>query len=134
MMDFSARFHFTDAAGQPLGGVGRKGMRSIWKATYELFDASGQPAGTITEENPFAKIMDGLFAKIPVIGIFAGYVFLPKYVLKDAAGTPIMRMKKQGSMLDRQFQLDELVPVSPEHAQRNILAALMLVLLERKRA
>lgn len=133
MLDFSARFHFTDANGQPLGGVGRKGMKSLWKATYEVFDAAGQPAGMITEENPFAKIMDAMFAKIPVAGAFAGYVFLPKYLLSDSAGAPVMRLSKRGSMMDRRFSIEELAPTTPEQTERNVLAALMLVLLERHR-
>ena len=133
IVDFSARFHFTDASGQALGSVGRRGMRSLWKTTYEISDAAGQPAGTITEENPFAKVMDSLFAKIPVAGAFAAYVFQPKYVLKDAAGVPILRMSKLGSLMDRRFRLDELAPSSPEHAARNVLAALLLVLHERHR-
>ena len=133
ILDFSARFQFSDAAGQPLGAIGRKGMRSLWKATYDIFDAAGQPAGTMTEENPFAKIMDALLAEIPVVGIFAGYVFLPRYVLMDAAGTPVLRMKKMGSLVDRRFEIEELAPTTPEQVQRNVLASLMLVLLERRR-
>lgn len=133
IIDFSARFQFTDVSGQPIGGIGRQGMRSLWKATYDIFDAAGQAAGTMTEENPFAKIMDALLAEIPVIGIFAGYVFLPRYVLKDAAGTPVLRMKKMGSMVDRRFLIEELVPTTPEQTRRNVLASLMLVLLERHR-
>lgn len=133
LLDFSARFKFTDASGQPLGSVGRQGMRSIWKASYEISDAAGQPAGTLVEENPFAKIMDAMLAKIPFVGIFAAYLFQPKYLLKDMAGTPILRLSKQGSLMDRCFRIDELAPTSPEQAACNVLAAIILVLHEHHR-
>ena len=133
MVDFSASFQITDAAGTALGGIRRQGMRSLWKVSFQLLDAGGQVDGTIAEENPFAKIMDAMFAKIPFVGVFAAYVFQPKYLLKDAAGTPILRLVKRGSLMDRRFEVVELAPAALERTTRNVLALLMLVLLERHR-
>src|SRR5688572_20654400 len=37
VLDFSPRYNFTDPAGRPIGAVKRQGMRSIWRANYEVF-------------------------------------------------------------------------------------------------
>ena len=34
IIDFSANYHFTDAAGNDWGSVHRKGMRSLWSAHW----------------------------------------------------------------------------------------------------
>jgi uncharacterized protein YxjI len=39
VLDFSARYTFRDGAGNVIGSIKRKGMRSIWKANYEIADA-----------------------------------------------------------------------------------------------
>src|SRR5215207_35520 len=38
VLDFSAKYNFTSAQGQSLGSIKRRGMRSIFKASYEIFD------------------------------------------------------------------------------------------------
>ena len=37
IIDFNASYEFTDANETVLGSIGRKGMRSLWKAHYEIF-------------------------------------------------------------------------------------------------
>ena len=133
MIGFSARFNITDPNGQTYGSIGRKGWRSMWRASYELFDHAGQPVGVIREESVFARMMDTMIAEIPVVGLFSPYVFQPKYLLVDMAGTPIMRLSKKPSMVDRRFELDKLAPLSDTDEFRNVLAFVMLVLLERMR-
>lgn len=67
IIDWSARYNFTDEQGNSLGSVGRKGMRSIWKATYTVFEAgSNEEKFVIEEENPFAKIFDSMLGEIPL--------------------------------------------------------------------
>lgn len=133
MITFSAKFNFTDPQGQPLGAVGRQGMRSIWRARYDLFDAAGQPAGNIREENPFAKVIDGMLESIPLVGAFAGYLFQPRYLLTGPDGAPVMRLHKRPSFFMRRFEVERLAETNPEVTQRDVLALLMLVLLERRR-
>ena len=38
-IDFNASYAITDQSGKNLGKIARKGMRSIWKATYFVMDA-----------------------------------------------------------------------------------------------
>ena len=37
-LDFNTTYSFTNAAGQSVGRLARKGWRSLWKASYELYD------------------------------------------------------------------------------------------------
>ena len=81
----------------------------------------------------FARMMDSMIEQIPVVGVLGVYLFQPKYLLTDNAGTPIMRLKKVPSWVDRRFELEKLGPVNDYEEYRNVLAFLMLVLLERHR-
>jgi hypothetical protein len=56
--------------GRVIGAIKRQGMRSIWKANYEVYDASGGQVMAINEENGWIKVWDSLFGEIPVIGLF----------------------------------------------------------------
>lgn len=133
ILDWSARYGIAGADGALLGGIGRKGMRSLWAAHYEVFDATGALAGNIREENPFAKIMDALISEIPVVGMISGYVFHPKYLLTSANGTPLLRLSKKAAFLEGKFEIEQITPASEEETTRNVLAFLMLILLERRR-
>lgn len=133
IIDFSAKFNITNNQGQLLGSIGRQGMRSLWRAHYEVFDHVGQPAGFIREESVFARFMDSLIAEIPVIGVLSIYIFQPKYLLTDPAGTPIMRLRKVPSWLDRRFVLERLAQRTDYEEYRDTLAFLMMALHERHR-
>lgn len=134
IIDFSAFYRFTDRSGADLGGIRRKGWRSIWKAHYELVNENGQHVMTIQEENPMAKFMDGMLGEIPVLGIFSGYMFNPKYLVVGLDGTPIMRITKERSFLESGFKLDVLVQgLDPVDELRILMGTLMLIFLERKR-
>ncbi|MDE0836823.1 MAG: hypothetical protein OSA84_10775, partial [Akkermansiaceae bacterium] len=81
VIDWSARYNSTDASGQPIGSVGRKGWRSMWRAHYETFNPGADvPDFSIREENPGAKVMDSILGSIPIIGMATGFLFHPKYL------------------------------------------------------
>lgn len=132
VIDFSARYHFRDANGVSLGSVKRRGRKSLWKAHYEIYDGN-EIVGTIEEENAWAKVGDALFGEIPVIGLFAGYVFNPTYAVTRPDGTVIVKIKKQPSLLESSFIIDEAVDISESAETRTVLAILMMTLLERAR-
>lgn len=133
ILDWSARYHFVDAAGQPLGGVGRQGFRSLWRASYEVFDGAGT-VGSIREENPLIKILDGLLSEVPVVGALSGYFFHPAYLVTRPDGTPLLRLKKQAAFFEGSFRVEKLEPTAPdEETLRHVLALLMMILLERSR-
>ncbi len=133
VIDFRATYHIADAAGNPFGSIRREGMRSIWKTRYEVTDASGQVAFRIQEDNPWVKVGDAFFSEIPILGMFAGYVFHPSYTLSYADGRPALKLKKVPSMVERRFRLEELSDVSEKGEVLGVLAVLMMTLIERAR-
>lgn len=132
-IDWSASYQISEADGKPLGRMGRKGARSIWKATYDIFDNDGNPEFRVEEANAFAKIMDGLFSEVPILGLFTGYVFNPKYKIVDSNGQIIAMFTKEASFLGKKFRLDSTADLSEDEKERLILSLMMMVFLERRR-
>lgn len=134
VIDWSARYSSTDASGQPIGAVGRKGWRSIWKAHYEAFNPGDNvPDFSIREENPGAKFMDGLIGGIPVVGLFSGFLFHPRYLATRSNGQPVMRLEKKAAFFEGKFEITKLGELISREELNLILSFMMLVLLERKR-
>ena len=133
VIDWSASYHFIDAQGESFGAVRRKGMRSLFKAHYEVLDEDNVHISTITEENPMAKVFDSLFSEIPVLGLFSGYVFHPRYVLTSVDGQPRMRVTKQRALLEGKYIMEKLIDYDPVAELRALMAFLMMTLLERRR-
>jgi uncharacterized protein YxjI len=133
VIDISARYHITDVNGSALGSIKRQGMKSIWKARYDICDGADTPVLNISEENPWVKVLDALVGEVPVVGMFTGFVFNPSYVVKRPDETIVMRFKKQPAMFESKFRLESLIPLAPEEEQRAVLSVLMMVLLERRR-
>src|SRR3990170_2627107 len=67
ILDFSAQYHFSDSNGAKLGSVKRDGMRSLWRARYNVLNGSA-PGLTIREENPWIRVVDGVLNQIPLVG------------------------------------------------------------------
>lgn len=133
MIDWSASYHFYDSNNQSFGAVRRKGMRSLWKAHYEVLDESNQHYATISELNPFAKVMDSMLGEIPLLGLLTGYFFHPTYSLIDTSGRELMRLTKQQAFLEGRFTIDKLGECDEVDELRALMAFLMMSLLERAR-
>lgn len=134
VIDWSARYNSTDAAGQPIGSVGRKGWRSIWRTHYETFNPGDNVSDfSIREENPGAKVMDSLLEGIPILGMLTGFLFHPKYLATRTGGQPVMRLTKQAAFFEGRFQIEKLGELSPREELNLILSYMMLVMLERKK-
>lgn len=136
IIDWSARYTFTDAEGNELGAVGRQGMRSLWKATYSVFEAggTGEEKFKIEEENPIAKVLDSLIGQIPVIGFVSAFLFQPKYrATRLETGEEVMRLSKKPAFFEGRFQMDKLTDLTPAEELNLMLSFQMLSLLERGR-
>ncbi len=134
VIDWSARYAFTDAYGGEIGSVGRKGWRSIWKARYECFNPGDSRADfSINEANPWAKVCDSLLGEIPIIGMFAGYVFHPSYEASRVDGSSAMKITKEPAMWEGKFTVEKSAELAPREELNLILSFMMLLLLERKR-
>ena len=133
IIDFSANYQFSDASGRHLGAIKRQGMRSIWRANYEIFNASGQQILKIHEENGWIKVIDALIGEVPIVGIFSGYFFNPAYLVERMDGTPIIRLAKQPAFFEGKFQLTPKNQLTQEEETLSLLGCLLMTLLERAR-
>lgn len=128
IIDFSAQYNITTPSGQSVGAVKRKGMRSIWKATYLILDAAGNEVGTITEENPWLKVLDSLVSDIP----FLGMLINPAYLV-NMRGQLVLYLKKQPAFLEGKFTLDKRGEVAAADEDLLMCSIIMTMMLERTR-
>ncbi len=132
-LDFNTTYSFTNASGENVGRLARKGWRSIWKASYELYDERDQQDLVINEKNAWVKVMDAVLSEIPVLGIFTGYLFNPSYTVKRPDGTLVATFTKQPSFFGRKFKLTQDAAFEAGEEQRIQLGLMMMALLERRR-
>ncbi len=134
VIDWSARYFSTDASGQPIGSVGRRGWRSLWKAHYEAFNpGDNTPDFSIREQNPWSKVADAFLSEIPILGMLSGYLFHPSYLATRADGRPAMSLTKQPAFWEGRFKIEKLGEMTAREELNLFLSFLMLVLLERRR-
>ncbi len=132
IIDFSARYNFLDTTGKVMGAVKRHGFKSFWRARYDIYDGETVIL-TISEKNPWVKVMDSLFAEIPIVGLFTGYVFNPIYVVNRPDGSTVMRLEKQPAFLSRIFTIKQVDRLGDREETQILLSLIMMLLLERNR-
>ena len=132
MLDFSARYAISGPEGHPIGAVGRRGMKSLWSSTYVLVDAYDTEAGSIREENPWTKVLDGMMESLPLGDALGGLFFNPAY-LAELYGRDVLRIQKQPSVLESSFRIDKLADFSEDEEDLLHAGIIMMVLLERDR-
>ena len=133
-IDFNASYMMTDLlTGKKFGSLARKGMRSLWKARYDIIDEKDKPIYQINEDNGWVKVFDSFVGEIPILGMLTGYFLNPSYTVKDNAGKEYFRLKKMPSLVGRRFQLERLIDIDDEDESLVVLSFLMMVLLERAR-
>ena len=139
IIDFSATYRFKDANQNPLGAVKRKGIRSLWRATYFSDNPTGQTTHHVKEDNPWTKVIDALMNEVPFLGFFTGYFFNPSYTAyrganREDESQPVMKLEKQPAFFESSYHI-QLVDQSISQAEelQLILSLLMIVQLERRR-
>jgi hypothetical protein len=132
VIDFSARYNFTDNAGHTLGSIRRRGMRSLWKSHYEIEGQDGVVL-SLNEESAWIKVFDTLLGQLPVVGALTGYLFHPAYLVTRADGTLLLRMEKQPAFFEGKFSVEQRAELAPAEETRALLGMLTMVLLERSR-
>jgi hypothetical protein len=135
IIDWSACYSFSDSAGNAIGSLGRKGWRSIWRASYEVFNPGDDKSDFhIKEENPMAKVLDSLVGEIPIIGLITTFLFHPRYLaVRESTQEPIFRFEKKPAIWQRKFELTKLGNASSRETLNLILSFIMIALLERNR-
>ncbi|MBL7986881.1 MAG: hypothetical protein JNJ94_02305 [Chlorobi bacterium] len=132
VFDWSAKYHFRNPDGSPIGFIQREGRKSLWKASYKINDGTTEVMN-IKEENPWAKFFDAFLGELPIVGMFTGYLFHPSYILSHTDGTPLIRIKKQPAFFEGKFNIEALTEMTPEDELRSLLGLMMMVLIERSR-
>jgi hypothetical protein len=132
-LDFTASYMLVATNGIIRGRVLRKGWASLWKARYELYDDRNKPNLLIQEENPWVKVADTLLGEIPLVGTITGYIFNPSYRVLRMDGTMVARLRKEPSLLGRQFSVTKLAELDSQEEERLVLGLMMMILLERRR-
>lgn len=132
VLDFSARYHFTDQRGGTIGSIKRQGMKSLWRARYDIMEGEAVVM-TIQEANPWSKVFDSLFGEIPIIGMFTGYVFNPSYNVLRQNGAAVMRLTKEPAFFEGKFKIEKSAPLGESEETLCLLSLIMMVLLERSR-
>ena len=135
VIDWSARYNFSDNVGEAIGCVGRKGWRSIWRANYEVFNpGDSTPDFHIREENPMAKVFDSLLGQIPILGLLTSFLFHPRYLaIRKATNQPTFRLVKKAAFFQGKFEFYKLGEATAREVLNAIFSFIMLALLERKR-
>jgi hypothetical protein len=136
ILDFNAKYAFTDPQGQMAGSIQRRGVKSLWRASYEIAGPNGPGVYQLEEENPWVKVLDSLLGEIPILGIFTGYFLHPKYRMQEiATQRTVLRITKSRSFLESKFQLDlePGVRLDPQNETAAVLGVLLMTLLERQR-
>jgi hypothetical protein len=132
VIDFGASYGIQRPDGSPVGAVKRRGMRSMWKSSYALADATGAEVGLIHEENPWVKVLDGLMESVPGGDLMGGLFFNPAYLV-ELRGEPVLRVKKQRSVFESSFRIEKLGDFSEAEEDLLLAGVVMMVLLERDR-
>ena len=135
IIDWSARYTFKSPTGQVLGTIGRRGMKSLWRAHYDVFAPGSQrPTFAIQEANPWTKMLDGLVGEIPIVGMFTGLMLHPSYIAtRGEAGAATLRLTKQSALFESRFGLTQEGPADEGEQLALLLSFLMMNLLERAR-
>ncbi len=132
-LDWSAAYSLRDANGSEIGKIARKGWKSMWKATYEIFDQHKNIQYHVNEHSVWARFADGIAGDIPILGFFTGYLFHPSYDVSDLKGNVVVRLHKRASFFGRRFEVEKTGTIMQDDSQRVMLGLMMMILLERER-
>jgi hypothetical protein len=135
IIDWSARYNFTEPDGRPIGSSKRQGMKSLWRASYDVFNpGDNTPDFKISETNPWAKFVDGMVGSVPLVGLLTVYLFHPSYsATRLVGGENVMKVTKQPAFLEGRFLIEKLAGATDRETLNLILSFFMLCLLERRR-
>jgi uncharacterized protein YxjI len=133
IIDFGASYEISGPNGHPLGAIRQRGMRSLWKATYDVVDPAGDAVGVIHEQDAWVKVLDGVIGEIPFLGWVVQQWINPAYLIDGVDGTTCLRLRKRPSLIERRFLLEQEAPLPPRLEQLALPSAILVVLLERGR-
>src|SRR5688500_1557534 len=134
IIDISAQYRIEDNSGAELGVLQRHGMRSFWRAHYEVHQ-NGKLAFTLREANVWVKVADHFLGQLPIVGILSGYFFHPAYRLTRGgeSGELVLRVEKRPAFFEGVYRIEQKGSASDDEQRLGLLSILMMALLERQR-
>lgn len=135
VLDFGAKYNFTDAKTKAhVGAVQQEGMRSLVQASYVVFDKHDKPVYKIVQSNPLIAILDSIISIIPFAELLNGFILNPVYkIYKGESKEAVLTMKKKPSFFESNFDITKDGDLDEKDELLLMLAALMVVQLERSR-
>lgn len=130
VIDFSPLSTYRDQSGAVKTSVKRNGKSSIFKADYDILNAAGQSVYKVREDNAWIKFFDAVVGELPLIGIFTGYFFNPKYNVENMQGERVVQIVKQPSFLESSYSIEVH---KNDDANLDIIPIASLVVLGRER-
>lgn len=96
IIDFSATYDVVDATtGEPVGALRRKGMKSMLKDEWVIFDGAGQEIGLIKEDNLLLALVRRLITPL-----------IPQKYLGEIRGTQVCTFKQNFNPFVLKITLD----------------------------
>jgi uncharacterized protein YxjI len=132
IIDFGASYQITTSEGRDVGSLKRKGMRSLWKATYEITALDGQQL-TINETNPWVKVLDSVLGALPIIGPLSSYFLHPVYELTSDRHGLLFSFTKQPALWEGRYKIDQIKASDEATESLSVACIMMILLLERSR-
>lgn len=133
ILDFNAKYAITHADGTQVGTVGRHGMRSLFRATYDIYDGQDKVM-TITEEAVWKRLIEASLGGIPILGFFIIMFINPTYLVQTLDGETLFKLTKEPAFFEGKFTISKVADDVPRaHETRAVLSMLMMALLERSR-
>lgn len=135
IIDWSARYTFKSPQGNVLGAIGRRGVKSLWRAHYDVFTQDGtEPVFTIQEASALVKLLDGIVGEIPIVGAFTGYMLHPSYhAVRRDGNVVVAKLTKRPAFFEGRFELEQISTANEGEELALLLSFLMMNLLERTR-
>lgn len=130
----SVKYAVVTADGGAVGSLQRLWGSFLWRATYRMFDANDTEIGTISQQNPWIRVLHGLAEEIPLVGPIVGMFVNPTYRVDVPAGTTVMRLIKKTSFASRSFVIESVAPLRREVESVVLPAVLTFALMERARS
>jgi uncharacterized protein YxjI len=135
ILDFGAKYYFRTPNDEVIGYVHQEGMRSLFQASYTVFDKNNEEVYKITQSKPWAALLDSLLSAIPFAELVTGYILNPTYNVTEKDKNDLaLVMKKKPSFFEAQFEINSIkTDITKQHELLAILSLLMIVQLERSR-
>ncbi len=132
ILDFGASYKLSTTDGRVMGHLQRSGMSSFWKAHFTIRAPDGQLI-TISEANPWIKLLDSILGGLPIIGPLSSYFLHPTYHVTSNRAGILMRFTKLPAFWEGRFKIERVITSNEATESLCVSCIMMVLILERWR-